>query len=522
MKKTKLSKIAAVIAAGAACAAMGFAAVACGDGDDHTHKWDEAWTTSATEHWHACTVKGCTAKKDKHKHEDSETDDDTLCDTCGYEMGEEEGPGEETGDHTIALDKSTLDLSIDNLTYTLVPTLGVSTDNISWDVTAGDAVTVGTNGLVTAVKPGTATITASISEDVSATCEVTVATAYYIIGGADSNWTKSAGFGEANTVYLMPTEEGIYKTAKTELPKNSNFKIGIVGITDNSLWDGNNSYGSSALVQENNDLKAGTGGNILAETHATYIITLDTTGDSATIHGELIDDLSDQDGEDVYYLIGTVNGWTTIDDDADAEYLLTDDGDGNPTISDITLAANAKFKVAIVGNAYNGALDSNAVTVGSGYITSDSDNNIVIKAEGTYTIKVVDGKVQITSSDVEEPQELPYAAVITFKDGVQATIIFTLPQTWSLTESDLNSGTITIGGQEIQINSSDKVTFDASDIDVSGPVTVNGGFRQGGATWSVTQENVTIENGATYKLVFGNYTSESDGIKYASSSWEKL
>ena len=34
----------------------------------HTHTFSEEWSTSATEHWHACTGKDCTEVADKTTH----------------------------------------------------------------------------------------------------------------------------------------------------------------------------------------------------------------------------------------------------------------------------------------------------------------------------------------------------------------------------------------------------------------------------------------------------------------------
>ena len=85
MKKTKLSKVAAVIAASAACAAFGFAAVACGGDDDHKHSWSKSWTTDSTHHWHVCA--DCDEVNSKAQHVDA--DEDGKCDTCEYTMSTE-------------------------------------------------------------------------------------------------------------------------------------------------------------------------------------------------------------------------------------------------------------------------------------------------------------------------------------------------------------------------------------------------------------------------------------------------
>ncbi|MCH5154294.1 MAG: InlB B-repeat-containing protein [Clostridiales bacterium] len=51
---------------------------------------------------------------------------------------------------------------------------------------------------------------------------------------------------------------------------------------------------------------------------------------------------------------------------------------------------------------------ADAVTVGRGYISADGDGNIVFTIGGTYTLKLVDGSIEITSDEVEEP-DIPEA-----------------------------------------------------------------------------------------------------------------
>ena len=50
---------------------------------DHTHVWETDWTQTSTEHYYACTVSGCEAKRSQGNH-DYTNDDDASCNTCGY------------------------------------------------------------------------------------------------------------------------------------------------------------------------------------------------------------------------------------------------------------------------------------------------------------------------------------------------------------------------------------------------------------------------------------------------------
>lgn len=53
----------------------------------HTHTYDEAWSTDATNHWHAATCGHDTEKDSVGNHVD-ETVKDHKCDVCGYTMSE--------------------------------------------------------------------------------------------------------------------------------------------------------------------------------------------------------------------------------------------------------------------------------------------------------------------------------------------------------------------------------------------------------------------------------------------------
>ena len=54
----------------------------------HTHTYDEKWSTSETQHWHAATCAHEDQKKDLGDHVDA--NDDGKCDVCGYQMEVEE------------------------------------------------------------------------------------------------------------------------------------------------------------------------------------------------------------------------------------------------------------------------------------------------------------------------------------------------------------------------------------------------------------------------------------------------
>lgn len=105
-----------------------------------------------------------------------------------------------------------------------------------------------------------------------------------------------------------------------------------------------------------------------------------------------------------YYLVGKDFGnWTTCLE----EYHVG----GVTGQIDLTVGATpVTFKLAKCKNRmgeieWGGALGSGNVSrIGIGYVSTDNDGNIVLKTAGTYTIKIVEGMIQITSTDVPEPQ----------------------------------------------------------------------------------------------------------------------
>lgn len=110
MKKSKLF-VAGVLAT--VFAASAGALVACGDdpatdpgktekpGHTHVYQTGDDWTTNATDHWHKCTVTGCTEKKDSGKH--TEADENGQCTVCHYQLT---AVGGDEHDHVWAVDWS--------------------------------------------------------------------------------------------------------------------------------------------------------------------------------------------------------------------------------------------------------------------------------------------------------------------------------------------------------------------------------------------------------------------------------
>lgn len=162
-------KLLALLLSGAAatCAAFGFAG--CNSDGGHTHNYGTDWEKSSTHHWHECLNDGCNEKqKDKEEHFDKLGDG--TCYVCGYPMGPSQ-----TAVTGVELDKTELTLEI-NGTATLTVTVNPeeATDKtVTWASDKPEIVKV-EDGNVTALASGTAVITATAHNGISASCTVNV------------------------------------------------------------------------------------------------------------------------------------------------------------------------------------------------------------------------------------------------------------------------------------------------------------------------------------------------------------
>lgn len=230
---------------------------------------------------------------------------------------------------------------------------------------------------------------------------------------------------------------------------------------------------------------------------------------------EITDGKVDELTDGVYYLVGSMSDWNK----PSAAHELTD---GAVTVM---LAENTEFKIATVKG---GKTDWDAtvysytnISVGAAYVSAGKDGNIIIKQTGTYTITLVDGKISITSEDVELPEvEVPaYSVTVTFKDGVKAVLAFDMPE-WD--GVDKKSAYIYIWGASennfavawpgINLSSEGTVEVDASTIDAS-DFNFKIHFKQSGATKESTDTTkVSVENGGIYKLTIGAWVGDNYNV----------
>lgn len=143
-------------------------------------------------------------------------------------------------------------------------------------------------------------------------------------------------------------------------------------------------------------------------TYSFYLYKVNSADTGWTIYATYAEYVQD----DGYFLVGDFYGnssykWASIN----PAFALK----GNK-IEDVELKANDQIKLAKQGNGtailWDGTeLGSAAVTVGKNYLKTGE--NLIFKYNGTYTIKLVGGKIEITGKDVEIPDDPTYE-----KDGL--------------------------------------------------------------------------------------------------------
>ena len=388
MKKMNLFTTIAFAAALTSCCGL-FAA--CGDEDTHTHTFSTDWSKDASGHWHVATCDDLKEGDEGYKKDFAAHvwGGDDECDVCKYVK---------PAATEITLNKTELALSIDKAEDTLEATLN-GTGTVTWSSSDDTVVLVGETGAVEALKPGTATITATITgTEIKKTCAVTVADAYYIIGGMDSKWNKAGAFG-GNFAYFMPTEtEGVYQTNSFELRRYGNFQVAPVGDTTND-WH-TKAFNGDYIKENDAVLSKNRGGNIAVQKHGNYTITLDLRGEKAVVSGVCDEEIDDGNVKDIYYIIGTANttsGDKTANDvTAVGNYVFTENSDGTYSLT-VELARGKEFKVAIIGLEYDGSLaewavprnligNKNTATVDTDYkLTWTDSDNICVGLSGEYT-----------------------------------------------------------------------------------------------------------------------------------------
>lgn len=163
-----MKKFFSVLTAAICLTACAFSFTACGDkeGDEThtTHNWSATYTEDGDRHYQTCD--GC----DEKKYGNHDYGTSGVC-VCGKHK-----PEEIVAVTDVTLNKNTLTLEIggtETLTATVAPE-NATDKTVTWESDKTNIATVDNNGKVTAIKDGTATITAKTANGKTATCTVTV------------------------------------------------------------------------------------------------------------------------------------------------------------------------------------------------------------------------------------------------------------------------------------------------------------------------------------------------------------
>lgn len=512
MKKAKLL---ATLAAAAVLAVGGGVIAGCSNGHTHTYSTGDDWGKDATSHWHYATCDDLKEgdkdyKIDVADHVWGTGDSADKCTVCKYQKPA--SPATE-----ISLNKTELALSIDKTEDTLEATLN-GTGTVTWSSSDDTVVLVGETGAVEALKPGTATITATITgTEIKKTCAVTVADAYYIIGGMDSKWNKAGAFG-GNFAYFMPTEtEGVYQTNSFELRRYGNFQVAPVGDTTNDWYK--KAFNGDYINAEDAVLSKNRGGNIAVQKHGKYTITLDLRGGKAVVSGVCDEKIDDDNVKDIYYIRGTANttsGDNPANDVATAGgYVFTENNDGTHSLT-VELARGKEFKVAIIGLEYDGSLaewavprdligDKNTATVDTKYkLTWTDSDNICVGLSGRYTFTLdPDGgthnSLSYTFEKTDETETAPAVLhyyikgdALTADNGWNVGTV----DAYELKETAADSGVYTI---TIELKGTGGFMFWACAEDKDGTVTEGqADYFNGGNTTLTAANNCVTVSGSNY------------------------
>jgi len=155
-------------------AAVYYYSCACGvkgsttftDGEANGHSYSFTWEKNATHHWHKATCEHTTEISGEEAHDYGT---DNVCDTCGYDRT--------VSVSGVELNFSSLALTVDDV-KTLIATItpnNATNQNVTWTTSNASIVAVDTNGKITAVGVGTATITVTTADGYkTAQCTVIV------------------------------------------------------------------------------------------------------------------------------------------------------------------------------------------------------------------------------------------------------------------------------------------------------------------------------------------------------------
>ena len=404
----------------------------------HEHRYGD-WRKDGTNHWHECTDVDCPNQSESIKDKEAhvyDDDADATCNVCGYvrTVTPEIVPVSQ-----ITLNKAETSISVGNsetLTATVTPE-NAANKALKWASSDEDVATVAPDGTVTAVKAGTATITATAADGSgkSATCTVTV------IGGTTpsqpggSTGDSSGGSSsdrdshDSNPVIKTETKNNTDgSTTKTETRRDGSVTQTTTG-KDGSVTKTETKKDGSSVTE--NKAADGSTGTVKTDKNG-------QTEAAAKVSGKAVADAK-KNGEAVKVPV---------------EVEATRNSSTSPTVSIELPKGAGETKVEIpVSNVTPGTVAVLVYPDGTEEILKDSiptEDGIQLTVDGSATVKIVDNsKGFIDTQDHWAKDEIDFVSARGLVNGMSATIYApnastTRAQLWTILArqngADLNGG----------------------------------------------------------------------------------
>ena len=404
----------------------------------HEHTYGD-WRKDGTNHWHECTDAACPNQSESIKDKEAHvyTDDaDTTCNICGYvrTVTPEIVPVSQ-----ITLNKAETSISVGNsetLSATVAPE-NATIKALTWASSDEDVATVAPDGTVTAVKVGTATITATAADgsDKSATCTVTVtgdttpSQPGGSTGGSSGGSSSDRDSHDSNPVIKTETKNNTDgSTTKTETRRDGSVTQTTTG-KDGSVTKTETKKDGSSVTE--NKAADGSTGTVKTDKNG-------QTEAAAKVSGKAVEDAK-KNGEAVKVPV---------------EVEATRNSSTAPTVSIELPKGTGETKVEIpVSNVTPGTVAVLVHPDGTEEILKDSiptEDGIQLTVDGSATVKIVDNsKGFIDTQDHWAKDAIDFVSARGLVNGMTATIYApnnstTRAQLWTIlarqVDADLTGG----------------------------------------------------------------------------------
>ena len=377
----------------------------------HEHRYGD-WRKDGTNHWHECTDNDCPNReesiKDKAAHV-YDNDADTTCNVCGYvrTVTPEIVPVSQ-----ITLNKAETSISVGNsetLSATVAPE-NATIKALTWASSDEDVATVAPDGTVTAVKVGTATITATAVDGSgkSAVCKVTVTGGTTpsqpgsSTGGSSGGSSSDRDSHDSNPVIKTETKNNTDgSTTKTETRRDGSVTQTTTG-KDGSVTKAETKKDGSSVTE--NKAADGSTGTVKTDKNG-------QTEAAAKVSGKAVEDAK-KNGEAVKVPV---------------EVEAARNSSTAPTVSIELPKGAGETKVEIpVSNVTPGTVAVLVHPDGTEEILKDSiptEDGIQLTVDGSATVKIVDNsKGFIDTRNHWAEDEIDFVSARGLVNGMSATI----------------------------------------------------------------------------------------------------